>query len=1369
MSDQQLRGPAGLSEQRRRLLELRLERARRMRDRIPPRRQHGPAPASFAQERLWVIEQIGPGRATYNVPFGMRLTGDLDVVALRQALEEIVARHDVLRTRLQVVDEQLVQVVEPVVPVPFEVLDLRGQPPARREERAREAAGRAARAPFDLGTGPCVRATLVCVEERSYVFVLAVHHVVSDAWSTGILLRELGVLYAAFRSGAPSPLPPRELQYADFAAWQRDRLQGDVVAREVEHWRMRLGGEPPVVELPADRPRPPRITNAGATLRRPLPSELMSAVRAFAGSRGLTPFMTLLAAFHALVHRLTGLERVVVGSPIANRNRRELEDLVGFFVNLLVLDADCRGDPTFDALAQQVRETTLDAYARQDVPFEKIVEGLEIPRDPSRTPLVQVVFSLEEGTTFPLELPGVAVEFAPVETRTSRFDLTVVAFERAEEAGLWAEYSSDLFDESTVERFLRCYETLLRDALAHPERPLSTLAVVPEDELRVLLDEWNETEAPWPPATVHGLFERQARATPYAVAATFEGRDLTYGELDSRASALADRARLLGAGPEACVGVLVERSLDQIVAVVGTLKTGAAYVPLDPRHPRERRNDLLRDTGAQIVVCQRDLIPLLEGSGVRPLPVDELEDPSPTKPAPGPAAPCAPDNLAYVLYTSGSTGRPKGVLITHESATDYLRSAIELFEVRPEDRVLQFAPLTFDVSVFEIFTALLAGATLCLGRRETLLDPAGLTRLMREERVTIADLPPAVLALLEAAAFPDLRALYVGGEPFSGDLVNSWTVSGRRFVNGYGPTEATVSVTVEDCVPPLDGPPSIGRPMNNHRVYVLDERLEPVTVGVPGQLFVGGTGLGRGFLGQPGLTAASFVPDPFGTPGGRLYPTGDLVRYRPSGKLDFLGRRDNEVKISGVRIDVGEVEAALETHASVRQVAVEPWTGPEGRRRLVAYVALHPHRPATDCALREHLTHRLPAVMVPSSFVYVDSLPLTSSGKVDRRRLPQPSNDRPGLESTYAPPRSDIEQVLSEKIFGGVLGVGDVGVNDNFFDLGGNSFEAAQVVARVRESFDVELPLVALFERPTVAQLASLLADGAGQPTDASSGPAERTSSLVSLAANGSGTPVCLVHPSGGSVFCYSELAASLSPTLPLLAFQAPALDIDEASAETVEELADRYLADLREAHGGSPVVLGGWSMGAAVAWEMAQRRRREGGDVPSVVLIDPDVPVTADRDLSNARLARAFGADLARIHGRESLDLGGDFDDLGDDEQLERLGDRLLAEGLVPPELPRGTLLGRLRVFRSNIRALAAYRPQPYAGRVVFVHASESPATFERWQPLCEGGFVLERVAADHYTVLRRPAAQRVAEVLARAVTVDADRAAARRTKLLA
>ena len=1060
-------------------------------------------PASFAQQRLWFLQRLRPESPAYNMPFVFRIEGPLRTAALAQALDEIVRRHEVLRTVYRVADGQPLQVVQPFAPRPLPVVDLE-RFSERRSEQAAWLVSEWGSQPADLERGPILRTSLLRLTESEHLLLLDVHHIASDGWSSNLLTAELGALYRAFAAGLPSPLEPLFIQYADYAVWQREWLQGAVLAEQLAFWRERLGIDPEPLELTADHPRPAVQSGRGAVESRTLQGGRR--LQSLARERGATTFMGFLAVFQTLLHRYTGRTAISVGSPVANRGQLETEELIGCFVNTLVLHADLGGDPAFGELLERVRETALSAYAHQDLPFERLVEELVSGRDLSRSPLCQVAFSFQQEGITALDFGSeLRVEVGEGRGGSAKFDLALFVGRAEESTQLLAEYSLDLFEGATVQRLLGHFETLLQEVERAPETPLSALPLLSDAE-RAQIAAWNQETQRSEDSdeqTLHGMFEGQAARTPQAVALIVGEQRLTFEDLDRRSADLALHLQGLGVGPEVPVGIFLERDANLLIALLATLRAGGFYVPMDPAYPSDRIGFMLEDSGCRVVLTTESLAPKLPENGegaVRavmcPAQPTGSDEGAHTKeasrgtswPAPEAALPSVlPNNLAYLIYTSGSTGRPKAVAIEHHSAVVLMRWSRREFSALELSGMLASTSITFDMSVFELFAPLCWGGTVILAA-----NALALPKLPAKELVRVVDtVPSAIAELLRMDAVPrSVVTVNLGGEAVPRALANRvYAQAGiERLINVYGPSEDTTFSTWEPIERESERAPAIGRPLDGEQGWVVDANLELAPVGVPGELYLGGDGLSRGYLGRPELTAERFVPDPFaaasGRPGARMYRVGDLVRYRPDGRLEFLGRIDHQVKIRGFRVELGEVEAALARLPGVEGAAVVA-RQEAGDTRLVAYVAAASAGASpslTPAALREALRERLPEFMVPSAFVFLDALPLTPNGKVNRRALPPPDAAAETSGAEYVAPRTPLEELLAE-IWTGVLEVERVGIDDPFWDLGGHSLLATRVLARLLDATGVDLPLQALFEHPTVRQLAEavgrqLLDDG---------------------------------------------------------------------------------------------------------------------------------------------------------------------------------------------------------------------------------------------------------------------------------------------------
>jgi amino acid adenylation domain-containing protein len=1329
---------------------------------IEPVARDVPLPLSFAQQRLWFLDLLAPGLPIYNMPAGVRVSGPLRRDAFAAAFSEIVRRHEVLRTTFTAIDGEAVQVVAPARPVLLPLVDLCGLPEPRRLPEALRLGREEARRAFDLARGPLLRVSLVALDEEEHAVLVTMHHIVGDGWSMGVLVRELATLYEAACAGQASPLPELEIQYADYAHWQRQWLSGEVLDSEIAYWRERLGGSPPVLALPADRPRPAMRTFRGARRSLGLPGELVGRLGALARSHGATMFMTLLAAFQALLARYSGQPEVSVGTPIAGRNHVQTEDLIGFFINTLVLRTDLAGDPPFTELLQRVRSVTLGAYVHQDLPFEKLVEELQPVRDLSHTSLFQVLFVLQNTPSPVLQLPHLTLRPFGVDTGVALFDLTLSCIE--EGGGLLCDldYNADLFEPVTAAQMLHQLGRLLQGIVDEPAAPIADLPLLDEEERREVVGAgrgaWRELPED---AGLHGLFERQVARTPDAAALLSTAGTVTYGELDRRADRLARRLRRLGAGLEAPVGICLERSIEALIAMLGVLKAGCAYVPLDPEAPRERLAMILTDAGAELVLTREGLASRLADLPCQTVAVDgaAAEDAEPPSSEPLPYA--GPQGAAYVIYTSGSTGAAKGVVATHRGAVSFVHGITDAVSLTAGDRLLLFAPLSFDASVLQIFPTLASGASLAVHSDPRQLSSREILAFCERHSVTVLDLPAARWrqwvddVAAERLPVPGcLRAFLTGGESVSRARFGAWAdLVGRPalFLSSYGPTEATVTATVfcsasQRAHEPTWANVPIGRPLPNARAHVLDLRLRPVPHGIPGELFLGGANLARGYLARPGLTAGVFLPDPLsGEPGERLYRTGDLARFRPDGELEFLGRVDDQVKIRGFRVEPGEVEAALVLHPAVRQCVVAVREDASGSLRLTAYLVAEGAPPAAG-ELRGFLGERLPEYMIPSGFIVLVQLPVLASGKIDRGALPASVQTRmDGLGGAVAP-RHRVEQELLQ-IWEELLEVRPIGVEDDFFALGGHSLLAVRLAARIEQRFKRPVPLAELFRAPTIEGIAAWLGgDGA----------APRPAHLVPLRPEGPLPPFFCVHPAGGGVVVYRELVRHLDPSHPFYGLQARGVDSDEEPCRRVEEMAALYLDAVREAQPAGPYRLGGWSFGALVAFEMARQLIERGEEVAVLALLDAPAPRGEPEEVDEAKILSFFAMEAGLEVASEALR------PLDPEERLVYLADLAIRAGLLAEETREAELRfmkRRLAVFRACLQAGQRYLPPPQPVRIALLRArerlliaGEDPGAADPhlgWSAYTSEPVTVHSVPGNHATMMRNPHLQGVAEAL--------------------
>ncbi|HMF57778.1 MAG TPA: amino acid adenylation domain-containing protein [Pyrinomonadaceae bacterium] len=1040
-------------------------------------------PLSFTQQRLWFFQQMYPESATYNMPVAIRLRGQLHVAQMREALSEVVRRHEVLRTSIDVLDGQPAQIISQKQDVSLPAVDLSNLPAAEREtEGRRQAAAEIAQA-FDLRRGPLWRVKLMRLSAEDHLLVLVLHHIICDGWSIDVLLRELTTLYAAYTAGESSPLPELPVQYADYAVWQREWLTGEVLEEQLAYWREQLSDAPPVLALPTDRPRPQVQTLNGAYVEFVFPHSLSAKLRRLCQREKVTLFMLLLGGFQALLSRYSGQTDVLVGTPIAGRNLQEVESLIGFFVNTLVLRTDLSGNPDVRELLRRVREVCLGAYAHSELPLERLVEELQPERSLSHSPLFQVMFALQNTPeSEALHLPGLDVSPDEFDITTSAFDLTLNIEEVEENICGRFRYNTDLFEAETIRRMAEHYLMLLESSVDNLDQSLTELPLLSARERQRILQEWSDTKREFSlEVYVHEMFERQVARTPDAVALEFDGQQLSYAELNRRANQLAHHLRRLGIGADQPVAICIRRSLEMIVAILGVLKAGGAYVPLDPASPHKRLSFMLEETVATVLLTEQSLVEVLPKTRARVLCLDADWSSINESNGDNLSLALSPANLAYIIYTSGSTGRPKGVMVSHRNLINAILAQRASYQ-EPITSTLLLMSYFFDGSLFSIFCTLSQGGTLIIPREGEQADPSLIARLIVEKHVPHIFTVPSFYSLLLEQAQPEhlqsLQVVHVGAEACSSQLVNRHheLLPQSILFNEYGPTEATIWCSQYTCQTPATKTSiPIGRPVSNAEIYLLDDRLQPVPVGIAGQLYVGGQGVARGYLNRPDLTAEMFIPHPFSQePGARLYRTGDIARYLSDGNIVFLGRLDQQVKVHGYRIELGEIEAELRERSAVRQAVVVVREDAPGDRRLVAYLVTGEEQKPTAQGLRDHLRMKLPDYMIPASFVFLEELPLTRTGKLDLQALPSPDGTRPDLAEDYIAPRTRLEWLLSE-MWQEILDIERVGVHDNFFDLGGDSLRAAILINKLQERLGDFLYVVALFEAPTVASLAAYL------------------------------------------------------------------------------------------------------------------------------------------------------------------------------------------------------------------------------------------------------------------------------------------------------
>ncbi|WP_019506242.1 non-ribosomal peptide synthetase [Pleurocapsa sp. PCC 7319] len=1326
---------------------------------IVPVSRNEPLILSFAQQRLWFLHQLEGASSTYNMPTAWQVTGRLELTALEQAVSEIVRRHEILRTNFQMVDGIAVQVIRPHTPISVPVVNLKHLSEGEGEAELQRMLTEEVERPFDLSQEPLLRLLLIELAADSQVLLVNMHHIISDGWSMGVFTQELSALYNAYIQGQPSPLPELSIQYADFAHWQREWLQGEVYQHQLDYWQQQLAGIPALLELPTDRARPAVQTFQGGVVRFELPRELSSKLEALGQQAGATLFMTLLASFSILLSRYSNSEDIVVGSPIANRNHRQLESLIGFLVNTLVLRTNVEGSSSFWELLQQVRQNTLDAYAHQDLPLEKLVEVLQPERSLSHNPLFQVMFAMENGTDETHQMSDLTLTPLPVNKVTAQFDLTLSMSETPEGlTGLW-EYNSDLFDPETIQRLAGHFQVLLEGIVAAPEQSISTLPLLTQTERHQLLIEWNDTQQEYPQdKCFHQLFEAQVQKTPDAIAVVFEDQQLTYRELNQKANQLAHYLRSLGAGKDIFVGIYLERSLDMAIAFLGIFKAGAAYLPLDTSYPSERIALMIEDSQTPIILTQQKLQSSLPEHNATVICLDRHWSSIAQHGPSNPVNQTSPENLAYLIYTSGSTGKPKGVMIPHRGLVNHNLAMIQEFDLQPGDRILQFASISFDIAVEELFPSWISGATVVFRPEELLLSATDFLQFVQQQAVTILNLPTAFwhqlvtqMSQLELVLTQTVRLLVVGGEKASRSLYDQWLkLVGEqcRWLNAYGPTETTVTATVyepaansktEQAVSEIP----IGRPIANTKTYILDRQLQPVPIGVPGELHLESRGIARGYFSRPELTAQKFISNPFSSDTNNLlYKTGDLVRYLPDGNIEFVGRIDYQVKIRGFRIEIGEIEALLEQHPTIQQTAVLACEGVSGKR-LVAYLVPDDEQEVSNSELRQFLKQKLPDYMLPSVFMQMESFPLTPNGKIDRRALPAPELNQHYLDSDFVAPRNELEQKLA-LIWQEVLNIQSIGIQDNFFHLGGHSLLAIQLSTKLKQTFEVNLPLAALFQMPTIQQQASFLEQKANS---------QSWSPLASIQPNGSKTPLFLFEGVG----IYYPLSSCLGENQPVYGLSIEMIDDSKHWFDDIEGLVELYIKEIRTVQPQGPYYFGGISFGGMVALEAAQQLQAQGEKVALLALFDTWGPNAYVRHPLYKRLGthlRKFSRLGLEYLASKNNWLQGNVDQVQQQSwtSINKFNLNLAEENYQVQKERR-----LIKVNQIYDRATQNYIPRPYSGDITLFRSIQMDEMLEfgdvdpqlGWGNLAVGGLEIIDIPGDHLGILKEPHVAKLAQEL--------------------
>ncbi len=1281
-------------------------------------------PTSSVQQRFWVLDQLKPGDPSLNVAVRFSLAGRLDAGVLERALNEIVRRHEILRATFSMIDGQVIQLVSPTLRIPLRITDLRSLSEPLQSSEADRLAIEEARNPFALDRGPLLRASLLRIGDQEHTLLITIHHIVSDGWSIGVITAELGPIYEAFLEGHPSPLPELAIQYADYTIWEQGNRDASAWAEAEVYWKEQLADLPRFEVLP-DRPRGVAAPVAGNIVSRLLPVELTDGLRELSRKNEATLFMTMFAALTALLQRYTGETDIVVGSQVVGRNVVDIEPLVGPFINTVVLRSDAANDPTFEDLLRRVRKIVSQALEHQDYPLEKVAEILRLDRTTDGNLMFQVNFIYQRDFVHPWEYGGIRMRPIPSRSPGAMYDLNVFLVERDEGWRLSCEYNTALYLDDTVARMLESLERLLSAVVDAPDRRISAYPLMDADEQERILGEWNRTELGYPRQhCVHQLFSLQTSRTPASVAVVCGRESITYRQLDERSNQLARYVQARGVKSGMLAGICVERSIDMLIAVLAVLKAGAAYVPLDPSFPPERLSLMAQDAGLGLLITQEKLAGIVKTAASTVLLDAEHKQIARHEPSVL-SSEANPESLAYVIYTSGSTGKPKGVAIHHRALVNLLHAVLREPGISATDSLLAVTTLSFDIAGLELFAPLLAGGKVVLATREEASDGRRLREILASSAATVLQATPATWRMLIDSGWsttPGLKML-CGGEPLPPDLASELLDRGGELWNMYGPTETTIWSSWTKVA--RDKPITIGRPAPNQTFYVLDPKLQPVPVGVPGELHIGGDGVATGYHRRTELTAERFLDNPFAA--GRMYRTGDRARLQPDGAIEMLGRADNQVKVRGFRIELGEVESALSSCPGVRAAAVVARQDASGQNVLAGYFV---SASVEGNSLRAHLKQCLPDYMIPAHLIPLAELPKTPNGKLDRKALPAPDAVRPEPGCKEAAPRDALESTLIG-IWESVLNVRPIGRNDNFFEIGGHSVLAARMFARMEKVVGKALPLATLFQGPTIERLAALLRDGGWTPP---------WSSLVPIRPDGALPPFFFVHPIGGNVLSFAGFASHFDPDQPVYGLQARGLDGKQAPTYSVEQMAADYVQEIRAAQPHGPYHVGGFSAGGIVAFEMARKLREAGERVDVLALLDTriDSPAPSSLAASSQRLSRWVRT--IEFNTRYAFHIGwGPF--------LEKKLKNWRMRGNIRRWLMKkqlGANPGMLDAEEAFLLALRTYAPRHFEGDAILFRAKDArlrlPDATLGWGCLIRGQLHIEETSGDHDNILQEP-----------------------------
>ena len=1312
------------------------------------RESTAPYPLSLGQQALWFLYRLAPESVAYNMTYAVSLKAHTDRMILEQAYKQTIARHPSLRNAYKTIDGQPVQQIYPDWQAQFEVTETDDLSQEYLDCWLAKNADR----PFSLERGEIIRAYLLnrhsttdSSAKGESILLIVAHHIAMDFWSLDILMDDLCLLYQSLKSGNAISLPPLNIQYQDYVRREQEKLTDRAMDEQWQYWQKQLAGKLPVLNLSTDKPRPAIQTYNGVSFYFTLDEKLSQGIRDLAKNTGSTAYATVLAAFQVLLFRYTSQSELLIGCPMAGRIDPELEKIIGYFVNPVVLRANLAGNPTFRSLIPKVRQTLLEALDYQDLPFPLLVKKLQPERDPSRSPLFQAALVWDRSRQSENELVEIAreeviLDYIAAEQRGAEFDLLLTLFDSGSSLqGNW-RYNTDLFDATTIERMADHFQTLLESIVAHPDRPISELSLLTKTEKQQLLVGWNSTQVEYPQdRCIHQLFEARVAKTPDAIAVVFESQQLTYRELNTRANQLAHYLQAQGVKPETLVAICIERSQLMVIGLLAILKAGGAYVPLDPNYPQERLTEILSDSQASIILTQEDIAQKLPQTIAQLICLDNNLKIIERESTENPVCELQPHNLAYIIYTSGSTGKPKGVQIEHRSAVNLLNSIRKEPGLTETDTVLAVTTISFDVAVPEIFLPLSVGAKLIVVSSAIAANGQELLRVLNASKATFMHPTPITWRLLLAAGWQGSKNLKMvsTGEALSQELAAQLLPKGAELWNLYGPTEITVWATGYK-VEFTDRPILIGRPLDNTQTYILDSNRQQVPIGVPGELHIGGIGLARGYLNRPELTAEKFIWNE--TLNSRLYKTGDLVRYLSDGNIECLGRIDNQVKVRGFRIELGEIESILNTHPEVQQAVIIAPEDSSGNKRLVAYITSSSESIPT-ATLRQFLKQKLPEYMMPSIFVVLDELPLTSNGKIDRRSLPAPEQFQSESVSSFIAPQDELELQLT-KIWEKVLGIKPIGIKDNFFEIGGHSFLAILLFAEIEKSMGKQLPLAALFQAPNIKELANLLRD---------EGWSSSWTSLVPIKPGGSRRPFFCMHGAGGHVLNYYSLSRYLSPEQPFYALQAQGLDGKQPFHENFEDMAAHYIQEIRELQPEGPYFLGGYCGGGKIAFEMAQQLRALGQEVGLLAFFNtfnlPKISQPASSIEQFSGKVKFLFQDIGYHWG--NLSLLKPKDKLAFLRERMRWGQRRL-QTRISAKSEMGSLAS---LHKLHDRLVMEYEPKVYPGQItIFQTRKLNDADYDSrlgWEGLAEAGIEFHEIPAYFRGILVEPFVKNLAEQL--------------------